>query len=62
MGKTKLFKCPKCGTLLTFKIELPPNNTKWPIIFPYPHTTADGSECNISIGIDPNYDIREVQT
>ncbi|MHA1143497.1 MAG: hypothetical protein ACTSRW_02100 [Candidatus Helarchaeota archaeon] len=60
MGKTKVFKCPKCDQILTLKIELPPNVKRWPFIFKVPHKNAAGDACVVVLGIDPNYQIREV--
>ena len=61
MGKMKFFKCPKCGSLLQFKVELPENNTSWPFVIHHRHVALDGqTPCDILIGIDNNYSIREV--
>ena len=61
MAKMKFFKCPKCGALLQLRIQLPENNQQWPFIFKQKHYAPDGKTiCEIPIGVDPNYDIREV--
>ena len=61
MGKMKFFKCPKCGTLLQFTVELPEDNVSWPFVIHHRHVAADGkTPCDILIGIDNNYSIREV--
>lgn len=60
MGQTKVFKCPKCGRLLTLKLQLPENVERWPFLIKIPHVSEDGSNCVIELGIDPNYQIREL--
>ena len=60
LAKVKVFKCPRCGTLLTFKLELPKDVKRWPFIMKAAHKTSDGKNCVIAVGIDPNYDIREL--
>lgn len=60
MGKVKFFKCPKCGTLLQIKVELPENNVSWPFVIHYRHLSPQKEPCDIVLALDPNYDIREI--